>query len=744
MVYELLLISVVIVAGYWGWFFVRQRPNGTATFGIMQLAAAALAGLGLAGRKVDEAWLGIAGAIGLGAGSCLLVLGPLVRVIARRLVAAERIGPATRLLDLAEVLAPGSGVTEEKALLRAMTEIREGRIEQTVEALTAAKQRAPAEARLAIDERIAMLYVTAYRWTDAIAHAEANLFGARPLPEGPEGPEGHDGPEGHGGPGGPGKRSGDASLRGALGIAPPVWVELLGAYGRVGDLDQAARMLARLEDVCAGRDDAALWIHRARLVFLAFAGRIDAVRALVAPRQARHMSASARTYWMAVAHDHHGDRAEAARAYARARVRSRGRPRELIDEALARLAGPAEVDSPERPALPAVANEVVARIEAAPLPPPIRVSRSRGPRATWLLTAVVVAVSAISALAIGDTSDLGVAMRAGALVRGVVDSGEWWRLVACLFVHVGIVHLALNALGLFLLGRLAEDLFGSARTIAIFGVAGVAGALASYLAAPIGISAGASGAVFGLLGAVFVEITWHRQRYRQAWKRGMWGGLAVVTVGQLGYGFLYPVIDQWAHGVGLVAGGLIGVVLSPSARWSRAGVYLGRAIAILFGAFVLTAGILVARTSLADSLVAGGLAITVPAHWEASTHPLFDQVFQPDGVVVVTLAHRPRAPSTPQLQIATWLAEDGRRVKAELGDLATAREALVALPGGWEGTELEAAPEDAMGYHQRMRVIVCGRAFSDTMVLMTIQVPETVARAAPSFLSAMIASTGPA
>ncbi|HEY0989111.1 MAG TPA: hypothetical protein VGD80_18715, partial [Kofleriaceae bacterium] len=313
MVYELFLIAAVIAAGYWGVFFVRTRPQGSATFGIMQLAAAALAGLGLAGRKLDIDWLGVVGAIGLGAAAFLLVVGPLVRAIARRAVAAERIGLAHRLLDVAELLAPASGVAEEKAVLRAMTEIREGRIEQTIDALNAAKERAPAEARLAIDERIAMLYLAAYRWNDAIAHAEAHLFGA-PRPD-----------------------DGEGSLRGELGVAPPVWVELLGAYGRVGDLEQAARMIARLEDVCAGRDDAGLWIHRARVMFLALAGRIDAVRALVARRQARHMSTAARSYWMAVAHERRGDRAAATLAYERARARSRGRPRQLIDIALERL-----------------------------------------------------------------------------------------------------------------------------------------------------------------------------------------------------------------------------------------------------------------------------------------------------------------------------------------------------------------------------------------------------------------------
>jgi rhomboid protease GluP len=718
MIYELALVSVVLGAGYWGVFFVRVRPHGTATFGVMQLVAAALAGLGMIGRYREGSaeWLGVAGAIGLGAGACLLVLGPLVRAAARKLVAAEWIGAARRLLDVAEVLAPGSGVAEDKAVLRAMAEIREGRIEHTVEALTAAKQRAPAGAQLAIDERIAMLYLAAHRWSDAIAHAEAHLFGAPPSDDGP------------------------GSLRRELGLAPPVWVELLGAYGRLGELDKAAQMVAQLEDACAGRDDAALWIHRARVMFLALAGRVDAVRALLEPRQARHMSRAARSYWLAVAHEHAGDRAQATAAYERARGQSRGRPRQLIDQALAGLAEARPVE------LGVVAREVVARIEASPLPPAIRMDRTPGARATWLLTASMLAVSGVTALALGEINDIGVLMRAGALVRGAVDAGEWWRLVSCLFIHVTTAHLVLNAAGLFILGRLTEELFGTARTLALFGAAGIAGAIASYLALPAGISAGASGAVFGLLGAVFVELTWHRQRYRAAWKRGLWGGLAVVAIGQLGYGFIYPVIDQWAHGAGLAAGAVMALVLSPHARWARIGGYLGRALALAFVACALVAGVLVAGTTLADSLGAGpprrhvvdGVAITAPASWGTAT----GQLFQPDAIVVIQLIRERR--TDPGRQIAAQIVEQGRRWKDELGELSAAPEPIVALPEGWDGTELVAAPEDAMGHRQRVRMIVCGRAFGDAMVIMAIQVPDGVAIAAPALLAALIASTGPA
>src|SRR5690349_17596423 len=155
MYWELALISIVIGGGYWGYHFVRQ--DAVRLYGLLNLVAAGLAGLGFYGARQGEGKFGVPGAIGVGAGLCLLLVGPMARGFARRAAGAERFTLAKVLLDVADVLAPGSGVGEEKALLAAMREIRDGNIEQTVDALTAAKIRAPAEAKLAIDERIAML-----------------------------------------------------------------------------------------------------------------------------------------------------------------------------------------------------------------------------------------------------------------------------------------------------------------------------------------------------------------------------------------------------------------------------------------------------------------------------------------------------------------------------------------------------------------------------------------------------------
>ena len=734
---------MVIGASYWGWFFVRQRPHGTATFGVMQLGAAVLAGLGFLGHRIGVAWLGVPGAIGLGAGACLLVIGPVARGLARRMVAAERMAIATRLLDLAELLAPGSGVAEEKALVRAMVEIREGRIEQTVDALAAARERAPgADARLAIDERIAMLYLTAYRWSDAIAHAEAHLFGALPVAA--------DGEAG--------------SLRHALGIAPPVWVELLGAYGRIGDLDQAARMLARLEDVCAGRDDAALWLHRGRMMFLALAGRIEAVRALVAPRQARHMSRAARTYWLAVAHEHGGDRAAAAQGYEKARARSRGRPRVLIEQALAGLA------DTRRAELPAVASEVVARVEAAPPPPRIRIAQAPRLRAPWVL-------AAHPARGLGDHRDRGRRhrrrRRAAARRRAGPRRGRGRRVVARDHLRVRPRRRGPPRAQRVRPGRARPDRRGAVRRRLAWSRSSACPASPARWPAtsrrPARRRPARPARCSALLGAVFVEITWHRAHYRLAWKRGMWGALAVITVGELGYGFLTPVIDQWAHGAGLLAGVVVGLALSPTARWVRAGKALGKLLAVAFGVASVIAGGLVVRTPRVDSLTRGGFAAVridglqfqAPASWRVSITPpqpegqplqLDGVVYQPDGLVVLKFSHQ--RGTDPEQQIATWLAaergsgDDDQRAKdeelGELGELRPASEALIALPPGWKSGELVASPEDGMGYHQRIRVVLCGRAFGDDTVFVAIEVPETIAAAAPEFFAQLLASIGPA
>ncbi|HMG57221.1 MAG TPA: rhomboid family intramembrane serine protease, partial [Kofleriaceae bacterium] len=381
---------------------------------------------------------------------------------------------------------------------------------------------------------------------------------------------------------------------------------------------------------------------------------------------------------------------------------------------------------------------------------------------------IVVGVSLITARCAGDTADFGVMVRAGALARGMVAAGEWWRLISCVFVHAGATHLAVNAIGLVVLGLLVEDVFGAARMVAIFAVAGVSGAVASYLAAPVGISAGSSGAVFGLLAALLVEMTWHRRYYPLAWKRGLWGALIVVAVAELGFGYLSDMTDQWAHGGGLFAGAVMGAALSPTARWMRIGSAAGRAIAIGFGALAVVAGILAARTSLADSLARGGfarrtvagVALHVPVGWEAWTGMeiessrvrLVGLVSEPDGAIGMIL--EPGRRTAPSDLVEHLLARQAQRAKdaanpappdeLDLGRIEPASEPLIALPPGWDGSELITMHRDSIDYDQRGRAVLCRRVLGDQSIFVIIQVPETIASAAPEFVALLLASIGPA
>ena len=721
MLYEYALISVVIASGYWGYFFLRHQPHGTLTFGMMQLTAAFLAGVGLVGRDSEHAILGICGAIGLGMGLCLLVVGPLIRGIARRFAAAEHVGIATRLLDVAELLAPGSGISEEKAVLAAMKEIREGRVEQTVDALTAAKRQASPEAKVAIDERIAMLYLAAYRWRDAIDYAEQHLM---PVVRS----------------GGRSSAERGVSLRDELGIAPPVWIELLGAYGRTGDMDQAARMMARLETACSGREDASLWLHRARMMFLALAGRPDSVRTLVEPRRSRHMTPAARTYWVAVALQHRGDHEAAGAELKRARSMSRGRPRDLIDEALARLH-----DTPATTLSPVV-TEVVEQVEASPPPSPIRVAQLRSSWTTYGLTASLVGVALVTHFFVGESSDPGVLLRVGAMVRGRIDDGEWWRLISCVFVHVGTVHLLVNTIAVYFLVKVLEEVFGPARSLAIYLGAGVAGAVASYLASPIGVSAGASGAVFGVLGALFIELTLHKARYRAAWKNGMWSRIVLVTVAQAGIGFLYPVIDQWAHGAGLVGGIVLGAVLSPNFRWT---LWAGRVLALGMAAVTIFAVVQVSRTSIADSYARAPwtsynlehVTVTAPANWKQPRDGVGELV-DPDNLMILV------GEFTPTVDVAVtleeWTAAGEKEIKArEFTHQAPAPD-HVLLPPGWIGSERIGSIEDALGYTMRWRIAIGIKPLaSGAAVMVRLYLPDSMAQQASGTFQAMIASIAP-
>jgi membrane associated rhomboid family serine protease len=140
------------------------------------------------------------------------------------------------------------------------------------------------------------------------------------------------------------------------------------------------------------------------------------------------------------------------------------------------------------------------------------------------------------------------------LFPGQVALGEWWRLVTSTFVHVDLFHIFFNMFALWIFGPGLEQLLGRTRFIALYLLSGLAGSVAVHLLSSPGTpTLGASGAVFGLLGAALVVTV--RRGYDASWLLGLLGINLLFT-------FLAPNISWQGHLGGLVGGLLMGAALA--------------------------------------------------------------------------------------------------------------------------------------------------------------------------------------
>ncbi len=152
----------------------------------------------------------------------------------------------------------------------------------------------------------------------------------------------------------------------------------------------------------------------------------------------------------------------------------------------------------------------------------------------------------------------------------LTTDGQWWRLVSSIFLHFGFFHLALNMWALYVGGRLAERLFGSQAFALIYFVAGIAGSLGSLLWNPAVNSAGASGAIFGVYGAMLAFFLRKNSSIPPSIVRQQrTSGIAFIAF-NLFNGFSHAGIDNAAHIGGLAVGLVMGLVLArplePEAR----------------------------------------------------------------------------------------------------------------------------------------------------------------------------------
>lgn len=193
------------------------------------------------------------------------------------------------------------------------------------------------------------------------------------------------------------------------------------------------------------------------------------------------------------------------------------------------------------------------------------VERVPGIPVTWsLIVANLLVFAAMLGFGAGFWhTDNGVQLAWGANFGPATKDGEWWRLGSAMFLHFGLLHLALNMLALWDGGRLVERMLGRLRFLAVFICAGLTGNLLSLIAqGDRAVSGGASGAVFGVYGALLAVLWLERRHPRAGELRPLFLGAALFTAINILLGLSIPGIDNAAHLGGLLAGILTGAGLA--------------------------------------------------------------------------------------------------------------------------------------------------------------------------------------
>ncbi len=160
----------------------------------------------------------------------------------------------------------------------------------------------------------------------------------------------------------------------------------------------------------------------------------------------------------------------------------------------------------------------------------------------------------------------GVQLAWGANFGPATQDGEWWRLGSAMFLHFGAIHLLLNMWALWDAGQWVERMYGHARFAGIYIISGLSGNLLSLvIQGNSAISGGASGAIFGIYGALLTFLWRERDAITPHEFRWLFWGALVFAIATMILGFIVPGIDNSAHIGGFISGILASIVLPQSA-----------------------------------------------------------------------------------------------------------------------------------------------------------------------------------
>lgn len=194
--------------------------------------------------------------------------------------------------------------------------------------------------------------------------------------------------------------------------------------------------------------------------------------------------------------------------------------------------------------------------------PPRRAARSAsrtlssyGPFVTFILIGANVAVFLLQlVMGAGLSPGSGWVFENGVLYGPLVGEGEWWRLITSAFLHANLLHLGMNMLVLWIIGPPLESYFGHARYGLLYVVAALAGAAGALVWSPNAVTVGASGAIWGIMGAALLL---------EARRIYVFGGQAMgLVIFNLAITFLIPGISIGGHVGGLIGGALCALAVS--------------------------------------------------------------------------------------------------------------------------------------------------------------------------------------
>ncbi|GIW79173.1 MAG: hypothetical protein KatS3mg105_0980 [Gemmatales bacterium] len=166
-----------------------------------------------------------------------------------------------------------------------------------------------------------------------------------------------------------------------------------------------------------------------------------------------------------------------------------------------------------------------------------------------------------------------------------IIQGQWWRLLTCCFVHIGLLHLVFNVYSLYVIGPLVERMWGHALFLVLYLVSGIGGSVFMLLENPIGGGAGASTALWGLLGSMAAWWILNRNVLPREFSRAFGSNVLVIIVLNLFITFSFAGISKGGH----LGGGTIGFLATFALDRIRFGTARQRVLAVLalIGLFVV-------------------------------------------------------------------------------------------------------------------------------------------------------------